>query len=96
MTINQIIDLSGGVLLSSPSISKISTIKINPSRIQRGDLFVHSPFYDDINLAISNGAYAVITTQKEVSDQEIAWITVHDTQVALLKLMRFFFNGIGD
>jgi hypothetical protein len=90
MTIAQIVDLTKGELISSPSISKIETIKINPSKIERGDLFIHSPFYNDLTQALSKGAYGVITSQKITPlDNEIAWIVVQDVEEAILRLLRY-------
>lgn len=89
MQINSIIDIVDGQLLNSPSISFIYNIKNNAKRIIEGDLFISSKT-EDINLAIQNGAFAIIVEENmPIIDNEIAWIKVKSIEDALIRLFRF-------
>lgn len=90
MKISSIIDIVDGELKNSPSISFVYNIKVNANKILEGDLFIaKNP--KDINVAISNGAFAIIYDfdNVEILDNEIAWIKVKSSQESLIKLFRF-------
>ncbi len=89
MKISSIVDIIDGSLLNSPSISFIYSIKTNVRKIKEGDLFI-AKNSDDIELAIKNGAFAIIIEKNlPIIDNEIAWIKVEDINLAVIKLVRF-------
>jgi len=90
--IDSIVRISGGVLLNTPSIDSIEEIQISSSKVKRGDLFIDlENSIEDLHLAVSNGAYAVLTSSiPEIFDEEIAWIRTNDLEKSLVKLARFY------
>jgi len=90
--IDSIVRISGGVLLNSPSVDSIEDIKISSKNIKRGDLFIDvNSSNDEIEEAIQNGAYCVLTALiPKISDEEIAWISVESLEKSLIKLARFY------
>lgn len=89
MQISSLIDIIDGRLLNSPSISFIYSFKCDPSKVKEGDLFIAKRI-DDIELAVKNGAFAIITEQQyPIIDNEIAWIKVEDVSLCLIQLVRF-------
>lgn len=89
MQISSLIDLIGGRLLNQPSISFIYSFKTDPSKVKEGDLFIALKL-DDIELAVKNGAFAVIIENLfPIIDKEIAWIRVDSIKKALVQLTRF-------
>ncbi len=93
MQISSIVDIVSGKLLNFPSISFITQIHTNARKINDGDLYI-SNNQDDIKLAISNGAFCIISDKcLEILDKEIAWIKVNDISLALVKLLRFLLSN---
>jgi len=92
--IDSIIRISGGVLLNTPAVESIEDIKISPLKVKRGDLYIDTKNSDkDIELAIQNGAYCIITAlMPKISDEEIAWINVKNLENSLIKFARFYAN----
>ncbi len=89
MTIEDILNLTGGTLQNEPEIQAIKGATAYPSKVEHGDLFFAAN-NGDIASAIENGAYAVIYQgQIEPSDTEIAWIKVESVQKAAFKLLRY-------
>jgi len=90
--IDSIVRISGGVLLNTPSVNSIEDIKISSKNVKRGDLFIDvENSNEDIETAVINGAYAIITaTIPKIIDEEIAWISVNDLEKSLVKLARFY------
>lgn len=89
MKINSIIDIVGGELLNSPSISFIYNIKTDPKKVIEGDLFIATSLFD-IEEAIHRGAFAIIIDANvKITDNEIAWIRVDSINNSLIKLFRF-------
>ena len=90
--IDSIVRISGGVLLNIPSVDSIEDIKISSKNIKRGDLFIDiNENIEDIEEAIQNGAYCILTTLiPKISDEEIGWISVKDLEKSLIKLIRFY------
>ncbi len=89
MRISSIIDIIDGDLLNSPSISFVYSLKLNPSKVKQGDLFIARNL-DDIDLAIKNGAFAILLEENHpIIDNEIAWIKVKNIEEALVKIVRF-------
>ncbi len=90
--IDSIVRISGGVLLNAPSVNSIENIKISSSKIKRGDLFIDvNSSNEEIEVAVENGAYCILTQLiPKISDEEIAWISVEDLDMSLIKLARFY------
>ena len=89
MQISSIVDIVGGELLNSPSISFITQIHTLPSKINDGDLFI-SNNKENIKQAINQGAFAIISSiDIEILDEEIAWIKVDEIKLSLVKILRF-------
>lgn len=95
MTLDNLLSLIGGRLLSQPSITGFNAITDRVSRVQRGDLFVCiDQEIDSINEALTKGAYGIIfdklTPKLALTlDDETAWIEVNSSFEAHLKLLRF-------
>ena len=90
MRLNSLVSLIGAKLLNTPSISQITTITTDPTKVQRGNLFIAlNP--NDIPIAVQRGAYGVIFSGwAQMSDMEIAWIRTEDIEKTLIQLIRFF------
>lgn len=94
MQISSILDIIDGRLLNHPSISFIYSIKTNPKKVREGDLFIVQKD-EDISLAISNGAFAIVVDKDiELSDGEIAWIKVDCIKNTMIKLIRYLLSNI--
>ncbi len=92
MQISSILDIVDGSLLNSPSISFIYSIKTKVNKVKEGDLFITKNL-DDIELAIKNGAFAIILEENyPIIDNEIAWIKVNNIDLTIIKLIRFIFS----
>ena len=89
MQISSILDIIGGRLLNSPSISFIYSFKTQASKVKEGDLFIARNL-DDIALAVNNGAFAIILENTyPIIDNEIAWIKVDSINLSLIQIIRF-------
>ena len=89
MRIENLTKLIEGELLNSPSVTYIDQIRINPKSVKRGDAFLTTDA-TDIDIAIQNGAYAIIHTEEvTITDKEIAWIRVEDIQKSIIRYLRF-------
>lgn len=95
MTLDNLLSLIGGRLLSQPSITGFNAITDKISRVQRGDLFVCvDQEMDSINEALEKGAYGIVFDKQTPKltltlDDETAWIEVDSSFEAHLKLLRF-------
>ncbi len=78
--------LIDGKLLNEPSILSFSNISFDAKKIKIGELYIGD---DDIELAIKNGAYGIVSESFKITDNEIAWIKVDDLESAKLKLLRY-------
>ena len=91
MKITSIVDITGGKLLNSPSISFTSGTHTNIKKVGEGDLFISSnPLL--IEDALKKGAFAIIfdcVMDITKLDNEIAWIQVDNINRAITKLLRF-------
>lgn len=92
MKIENLVRITAGILLNNPAVNSIEDIKTNPQKITRGNLFIDiNASLEDIKLAISNGAYAIISKVRSLFlDDEIAWIYVEDIELAIIKLSRYY------
>lgn len=94
MKISSIIDIIGGKLQNSPSISFVYNIKTNADKVNEGDIYI-AKNEKDINIAIQNGAFAIIYEKDTIIlDLEIAWIKVSSCFDALIKLFRFTLSSL--
>ena len=59
MKISSIVDIVDGELLNSPSISFINNISSDAKKVKTSDMFIAKNI-EDLQIAIANGAYAVI------------------------------------
>ncbi len=90
MKIEDIINLTEGVLTNVPKVQAIEAATVFPSKVDNGDLFFSST-QEEIDKAIQNGAYAIVYDNENIvkKDDEIAWIKVSDIQLAAFKLIRY-------
>jgi ferrochelatase len=90
MNIEDILNLTEGVLNNTPQIHAIESATVFYSKVEHGDLFISSN-QEEIDLAIDKGAYAIIYDDETIvkKDLEIAWIKVSDIQLAAFKLVRY-------
>ena len=90
MKIEDILNLTEGVLTNTPQVQAIEAATVYQSKVEHGDLFFSSN-QEEIDQAIANGAYAIIYDDESIvkKDDEIAWIKVSDIQLAAFKLIRY-------
>lgn len=90
MKIEDIVNLTEGTLTNTPEVQAIEAATVYVSKVDHGDLFFSSN-QEEIDQAISNGAYAIIYDNDTIvhKDDEIAWIKVSDIQLAAFKLIRY-------
>jgi hypothetical protein len=89
MRLQNLLSLTGAVLMSEPVVTQIDAIILQPQKIRRGDLFVAHDT-SQIAQAVANGAYAVLyDADYAVFDPEIAWLKVDSVDEALRRLLRF-------
>jgi hypothetical protein len=89
MKIEDIINLTDGVLTNTPSVHAVNAATVYSSKVEQGDLFFSSN-QKDIDKAIEHGAYAIVyegTIEKH--DNEVAWIEVSNLELAAFKLLRY-------
>ncbi|MBE0496563.1 MAG: hypothetical protein IBX45_09155 [Campylobacterales bacterium] len=91
MRLDNLLRLTEGVLLTSPSVSAADGFALEPSSVQRGfAYFAKDRLVSSIEEAVKKGAYAIFTDKEvPISDPEIAWIRVESIEMALIRLMRF-------
>lgn len=89
MRLENFIALTQAIIRNEPCINSFENIVFEASKVKRGDLFF-AYNQEDIDLAISNGAYGVVFERStEIKDSEIAWIEVESLDYALKKIVRF-------
>ncbi|PHS38330.1 MAG: hypothetical protein COB07_08550 [Sulfurovum sp.] len=90
MKIEDILNLTEGILTNTPKVQAIGAATVYYSKVEHGDLFFSSN-QEEIDKAIENGAYAIVYDDENVikKDDEIAWIKVSDIQLAAFKLIRY-------
>lgn len=91
MKITSVVDIVGGQLQNSPSISFFTQSHTKLKRVKDGDLFISSSL-TDIKQAIKQGAFGIVydcTLDVNILDEEIAWIKVDSISNAIIKLLRF-------
>ncbi len=90
MKIEDILNLTEGILTNKPKIQAIEAATVYYSKVEHGDLFFSSN-QEEIDTAIANGAYAIVYDDENIikKDEEIAWIKVSDIQLAAFKIIRY-------
>ena len=90
MKIEDIVNLTEGKLTNAPKVQAIESATVYYSKVEHGDLFISSN-QEEIDLAISKGAYAIIYADESIvkNDDEIAWIKVSDIELAAFKIVRY-------
>jgi ferrochelatase len=90
MKIEDLLNLTGGEVISEPTVTAINSVSVYPSKIDQGDLFISNDA-EEIQKAIENGAYAIIFSDKslKITDAEVAWIQVDEIEKAAFKLIRY-------
>lgn len=90
MKIEDLLNLTGGEVVSNPTVTAINSVSVYPSKIDQGDLFISNDA-EEIEKAIQNGAYAIIFSDKslKITDSEVAWIQVEEIEKAAFKLIRY-------
>ena len=90
MKIEDLLNLTAGTMITTPTITAINSVTVYPSKVDQGDLFISNDSAE-IERAIANGAYGIIFSDKslKVIDDEIAWIQVDDIQKSAFKLIRY-------
>ena len=73
MKIEDILNLTEGVLTNEPKVQAIEAATVYPSKVDHGDLFISST-QEEIDKAIENGAYAIVYDNEDINkkDDEIA------------------------
>lgn len=91
MQISALADIVEGELLNDPSISFITQTHTTPTKINDGDaFFATSRCEEDIKVAISKGAFAIICDfEPNIIDNEIAWIEVDNIKKAITNMLRY-------
>jgi len=90
MKIEDILNLTEGILTNTPKVHAIESATVYPSKVDHGDLFFSSN-QEEIDKAVENGAYAIVYDDENIvkKDEEIAWIKVSNIQLAAFKLIRY-------
>ncbi len=89
MTVEDILNLTEGVLRNTPEIRAVEGATAFPSKVDPGDLFFAAR-PEDIRAALERGAYAIVHEgDVPVSDPEIAWIGVASVAEAAFRLLRY-------
>jgi ferrochelatase len=90
MNISDVVNITNGELIGAPKIQSVNSATVYPSKVEVGDVFFSSS-QEDIDSAVSNGAYAIIYDSDDIvkNDNEIAWIKVSDLKLAAMKLVRY-------
>lgn len=89
MKVNEVVEITKGKLLTSPTITELSGFISCVDRITKGDVFIaQDPL--EIPKAIESGAYGIIVQgDVQSSDEEVAWIEVEDMTECLIRLIRY-------
>ncbi len=89
MRLENFLALTHGKLLNEPCVNSFENVVFEAHKVKRGDIYFAFD-EQDIELAVQNGAYAIIFEDEVfVSDEEIAWIKVVSLDDAIKRLVRF-------
>lgn len=92
MRLQSILDMVGGELKSSSSVTYFNEIKFVPKSVKRGDLYIlYQDDIDKLDEVIRNGAYGVVfdCDLKIDSKLDIAFIKVNSSRLTSFRLLRF-------
>jgi len=90
ITLESVVDITGGELLNTPSVTRFSSIAFRLDEVSYRSLFVCED-KNEIEAAIKRGAYGILGVALEVVDAEIAFIDSPLLNEAKIKLLRYFF-----
>ena len=94
MKISSLNDIVNGKLQNIPSISFVTQIQIDITKVNEGDAFISSS-KEDIIQAVKKGAFAIITTTiLDIIDDEIAWIKIDNINNAIGKILRYKLQSV--
>lgn len=90
MTIEDIVNLTQGVLKTTPEVHSVESVTLFPSKVEQGDLFFGSS-QEDIDSAVEANAFAIVYEDDEIqiTDSEIAWIKVDSLKESAFRLLRY-------
>ncbi|MDO5045888.1 ferrochelatase [Campylobacter sp.] len=91
MNIENLKLLINGDGMNTPSVTSVVDFSFEAKNICQGYAYIAmNSTQEDINEAISNGAYAVLIDEEcEISDKEVAFIRVDNLNTAIMRLVRF-------
>lgn len=90
ITLESVVDITGGELLNTPSVARFSSIAFSLSEVSYRSLFVCEN-KNEVEEAIKRGAYGILGADLDVVDSEIAFIDSPLLSEAKIKLLRYFF-----
>ncbi|MGH1600232.1 ferrochelatase [Campylobacter majalis] len=92
MRVENLASLIKGVFENHVSITHIGGYSFEAKNVKRTHAYICLMADEsEIELAIKNGAYAIITSEKIIiNDSEVAYIRVENINTALIRLMRYF------
>jgi len=89
LKIETLVNLVGGELLNSPYISEVTSFTDDKASVTRGGCFFVRKS-EDIEEAVKNGAYAIISQNFEnIIDKEIAWIKVDSIEKSVFDIFKY-------
>ncbi len=94
--VNEIIEITYGVLLNQSSISYFYRICDDCQTVKRGDLFVAmskdtKQAQQDIAMAVQRGAFGILFSGNvAISDLEVVWINVENIEQSLVRILRHY------
>ncbi|MCI9105423.1 MAG: UDP-N-acetylmuramoyl-tripeptide--D-alanyl-D-alanine ligase [Lachnospiraceae bacterium] len=99
MTVKEIVEATGGVLLCGDERIPLIHISIDSQNIQGGELFVplvgeKVDAHQYISQALAAGAAAVLTSEHDRMEDERPWIRVKDTKKALQAIGSYYRNRL--
>ena len=94
MKISSFVDITEGKLLNTPSISFITQIHIQVSKIDEGDAFL-ALNKKDIPSAVEKGAFVILFENSvNIIDNEIAWVQTPNMQKSITNILRYKFSKL--
>lgn len=95
MKVNEVVEITKGTLLGTPSISSFARVMCDVGQVQKGDLFI-AYNADCIEEARQRGAYGIIAQAPlHPNDDEIAWIVVENMGDCLERFARYMLLARG-
>lgn len=89
MHVNNFVEIILGKLYNNPHINLLKNITTKSDKVSRGDIFI-AKNANEVENAISNGAYAIVSeTKLKIIDHEIAWILVDNINLAITRFIKY-------